>query len=111
MRRLSLTLVIALHVFWLFLILFSLPLVFIYPGYNKIALVIVGFTILVQLIFWSCPLTKAENRLRGEKAYSEKTFLGHYLRVIFGFKVSDWTVDVMTAGYFVALVIASLLKI
>lgn len=110
MRKLSIGLIVLIHLSWLFMLLVSLPLVIIYPHYSLYVLYIVGFTLLVQFIFWGCPLTIVENKLRGQHAYPEKTFLRHYLKVLFNIHVSDRFVDVVTACYFVMLITVSVLR-
>ncbi len=110
MRKISIALIVAVHLTWLVILIVSLPLVFLRPHYNVDVLYIVGFTLLIQLFFWSCPLTLAENKLRGIQAYPEKTFIGHYLKVLFNLHIRDRVINVITACYLIAIILVSVLK-
>lgn len=111
MKKISIGFIVGFHLSWLIMLLVSLPLVVFVPRFSIPVLVIVAVTLLAQLVFWGCPLTIAEHKLRGPHAYPEKTFLSHYLKAWFDVRLSDRAVDVGTACYLVTLILVSVFRI
>lgn len=99
-------LIVATHVFWALVLLISFPLTILFTWYHNIAISLVAFTLIVQLLFRGCPLTVLENHVRADPYNS--TFLGHFFRTVFKKDISDFWVEVIVGIYFTILVLLSL---
>src|SRR3989338_6022530 len=102
MKKYLLHSIVALHILWIFLVLLSLPLVFIFPEHHKTILYFIGLTLVSQIPLWQCPLTYFENKISPGRY--DGTFMRYYLQKVFGINAKEKTINIITAIYFTTLI-------
>lgn len=100
-----------LHFVWIAMAIASLPLAIAYPSYKSFTLWFVVITVASWAIWRGCVLHIYENLYRNKHnplTAHGGTFIGAYLKKLFGIEISDWTVRTIIYLYLAILFLVAI---
>lgn len=99
--RIGAHVIVIVHALWSILLWGGFLVMLLYHGYARYELLVLSATLVSQLIFFGCPLTKFEvyfrKQLHADDDYVEGSFMATYMNRLFGLKLTARHIRIMTA--------------